>query len=59
MDWGGDLVNVLAVSSIKLGRYPRLRAAVVRVDRAGENNQAWANATRSADVAEWTAGAKL
>jgi hypothetical protein len=53
-DWGGCLSNVLLVRPAKLGKKPR-SSAVVRVDNAGENNVACANATSSAGVADCTA----
>ena len=51
---GGYLVKVLDGRPRKLGEYPHSNAHL-SVDRAGEKRAAWAKATNSAGVAEWTA----
>jgi hypothetical protein len=53
-DLGGYFVRVAAVMPGKLGRNPR-SSAFRRVERAGEKKVAWANATSSGGVADWTA----
>ena len=52
-DLGGYFFRVAAVMPGKLGRNPR-SSAFRRAERAGEKRVAWANATSSGGVADWT-----
>ena len=49
---GGNRCRLASVSLVNGGKKPRF-SACVKVDMAGENKAAWANATRSAVVLVW------